>query len=83
MGPLMVSHLVFKKPLDFQVLEKLESQYNEKMKKKGWGYWFWKTPVPKKETANSKTPKLETPKVELVREIKIKKSLRPTSEQLV
>jgi hypothetical protein len=80
----MVSVLVFKKPLDFKSIEKLELAHNEKLKnKKGWGYWFWG--VTNKSNATNKTEKKEmlSPRVEPVREIKIKKSLRPTSEQLV
>jgi hypothetical protein len=87
-----VSQFVYKKALDTKVLDKLEQQYSEKLKaqeKKGWGYWFsWKSvaKTPNKPETSPTVPKIDLPKVEEPRisyAPKAKKSLRPTSEQIV
>lgn len=97
--PLIVSLIAFRKPLSDEVINKLQQNYVEKsksgQKKSYWSYWWWRS-NPKQPQAEQGTV-TQTQVTDSVGNtvnvtqstttstavLHIRKSLRPTSDQLV
>lgn len=83
-APILMSLLAFGEPLRLETVDKLEEKVRQQVKsqQRGWGAWLWRTKPTTPKDPKSPDDGTNDKAIVPVKKLNVRKSLRPTSEQL-